>query len=54
VSVQFDTTRQAYCILASNTASGKGSHDWTYVSDKGGLQPASVQTCAASGTYATN
>jgi type IV pilus assembly protein PilA len=54
VKITFDTTRQAYCILASNTASGKGSHDWTYVSDKGGLQPASATTCAASGTYATN
>jgi hypothetical protein len=53
VSIQFDAARQAYCILAANT-SAKGSHAWTYVSDKGGLQPATAVTCAASGTYATN
>jgi type IV pilus assembly protein PilA len=40
-----DATKQAYCVLADN-ASGKGSHNWAYMSDAGGLQPAAVTTCA--------
>ena len=44
ISVTYNTATNAYCILASNV-SGKGSHDWTYVSSQGGLQPAASTTC---------
>jgi prepilin-type N-terminal cleavage/methylation domain-containing protein len=53
VAIQFNATRTAYCVLASN-AGGKGSHNWVYVSDQGGLQANTVTSCALAGTYATN
>ena len=40
-----DAAHTAYCILALNT-SGKGSHNWAYISDAGGLQANTVTTCA--------
>jgi type IV pilus assembly protein PilA len=54
VAITFNAARTAYCILASN-AGGKGSHNWTYVSDQGGLQANTVLACpaAAPGPYAT-
>jgi type II secretion system protein G len=50
ISVTYNTAANAYCILASNS-SGKGSHDWTYVSSQGGLQPAASTTCPAAGAF---
>ena len=44
ISVSYNTGTTAYCILAANT-SGKGSHDWVYVSDQGGLQSNTVTVC---------
>ena len=37
---------QAYCIVATPA---KGTHPWVYVSDQGGLQPASVTVCPTTG-----
>ena len=34
----------AFCVVASNP---KGTHNWTYVSSQGGLQPSSVIACPA-------
>jgi type IV pilus assembly protein PilA len=50
ISVAYNTATNAYCILASNV-SGKGSHDWVYVSSQGGLQPAATTTCPAAGAF---
>jgi prepilin-type N-terminal cleavage/methylation domain-containing protein len=50
ITVTYNTPTNAYCILASNV-SGKGSHDWTYVSSQGGLQPAASTTCPAAGAF---
>ena len=36
----------AFCLTALNT-SGKGSHDWVYVSSQGGLQANTVTACPA-------
>src|SRR3954463_10170525 len=44
ITVSYNTAANAYCILAANT-SGKGSHDWVYVSSQGGLQSNTVTVC---------
>ena len=40
-----DATRTAYCVLAVNATSGKGSHNWAYMSDQGGLQSPTTIAC---------
>ena len=50
ITVSYNTAANAYCILASNS-SGKGSHDWVYVSSQGGLQPAATTACPAAGAF---
>ena len=44
ISTTYNTTAQAFCLVALNT-SGKGSHDWVYVSSQGGLQANTVTAC---------
>jgi prepilin-type N-terminal cleavage/methylation domain-containing protein len=35
---------EAYCLVSSNP---RDSHDWVYISNKGGLQPGTVTTCGS-------
>jgi len=44
ISTVYNATAQAFCLTALNT-SGKGSHDWVYVSSQGGLQANTVTAC---------
>ena len=46
ISTTYNTTAQAFCLVALNT-SGKGSHAWVYVSSQGGLQANTVTACPA-------
>jgi type II secretion system protein G len=46
ISTTYNATAQAFCLTALNT-SGKGSHDWVYVSSQGGLQANTVTACPA-------
>ena len=48
ITVSYDAASPnttAYCLTATNQ-SNKGSHDWFYISSKGGLQPASTLACS--------
>ena len=53
-TVTYNTAGTAYCIVSVNP---KGTHEWEYVSDLGGLQPATtlgtntLAACTVSGAF---
>ncbi len=51
ITVSYNTALNAYCILADNSASNKGSHNWVYVSSQGGLQSAATIACPGAGAF---